>query len=407
MVVRAAGCDASGRVMHSTDGIPAEERLLLLSAGGPANDAAIRELARGGVDWHRFVRLAQLERAVPVVHARLRNVVHDAVPADTLEQMRRLALISDFAMLQLESRLHEILRVLEKASVRVMLLKGAALSQTAYAGVRQRPMSDLDVLVDPGNAHLAQRLMLEKGWREVDAGIPMHAYHRHHHQPPLRDAQLKELQLEIHTALFPDRQPFALDARDLWAGAKPLGPEFPNTYVPEAMHSLLHACLHFLWSHQGRFGVWRTVRDVDALMQTQYIDWTAFVGAARATRGGTTCYWTFRIAERTAGVSVPAFVLDQLRPPRSRYVLQVMERHFTRNLFPTEFGCPSVSLGHALWELAVMPGWSGHGEIRPWDSDPEFVAPADSSDVRASRGKRMRRFFAAPRYVGMLLRSRE
>ena len=394
--------------MRSTDRIPAEQRLLLLSAGGPGNDAAIRELARDGLDWNRFVRLAQFERAVSVVHARLRHVVQDAVPADTLEQMRRLALISDFAMLQLESRLHEVLRVLENARVRVMLLKGAALSLTAYAGLRQRPMSDLDVLVDPGNAGLAQRLMLEKGWREIDGGIPMHVYHRHHHQPPLRDAQLKELQLEIHTALFPERQPFAFDARDLWAGAQPLGPEFPNTYVPQAMHSLLHACLHFLWSHQGRFGVWRTIRDVDALTRTQHVDWTAFVDAARATRGGTSCYWTFRIAERTAGVSVPAFVLDQLRPPRSRYVLQAMERHFARNLFPTELACPSVSLGHALWELAVMPGWSGHGDMRPWDADPEFVASGDSSNVRAApRRERMRRFLAAPRYVGMLLRSRE
>ena len=161
-MLRAGGCDAFGHVMQSTDRIPAEQRLLLLSAGGPGNDAAIREFARGELDWHRFVRLAQLERAVPVVYARLRNIVSDAVPADTLEQLRRLALVSDFAMLQLESRLHDVLRVLEKASVRVMLLKGAALSQTAYAGVRQRPMSDLDVLVDPGNARLAQRLMREK-----------------------------------------------------------------------------------------------------------------------------------------------------------------------------------------------------------------------------------------------------
>jgi putative nucleotidyltransferase-like protein len=236
----------------------------------------------------------------------------------------------------------------------------------------------------------------------------MRAYDQHHHLPPLCDAQVKELQLEIHTALFPERQPFAFEARDLWAGAKPLGPMFPNTSVPQATHSLLHACLHFLWSHQGRFGTWRTIRDVDFLARTQNVDWTAFVATARATRGGTSCYWTFRIAERTAGVSVPAFVLDQLRPPRSAYLLQAIERHFARNLFPTGFSCPSVSLGHALWELAVMPGWSGHGKIRPWDADPQFVPSGDSSKARAvPRSERIRRFLALPGYVGMLLRSQE
>lgn len=384
----------------------AEERLLLLSAGGSRNDAPIRELARNGLDWHRFVGLAQRERAVPVVDARLRNLVADDIPADVSNQMRRIAAVSDFAMLHLESRLHESLRVLGKAQVRVMLLKGAALAHTAYDGVCQRPMSDLDVLVDPGDAPLARRLMLENGWREVESGLPARAYDRHHHLPPLRDAQVPELQLEIHTALLPKRQPFAFDARDLWADAKPLGPMFPNTFVPQAMHSLLYACLHFFWSHQGRFGVWRTIRDVDALSRTGNFDWTAFVAAARAARGGTSCYWTFRIAERTAGVSIPTFVQEQLRAPRKDgYLLQSIERHFTRNLFPVEFACPSVSLERALWELAVMPHWSGHGEIRPWDQDAEFVGPGDSARIRTvPRRERMRRLLTVPGYVLMLLR---
>ena len=61
-------------------------------------------------------------------------------------------------MLHLESRMRESLRALETANVRALLLKGAALAHTAYAGVRERPMSDLDVLVDPSNAQLARRI---------------------------------------------------------------------------------------------------------------------------------------------------------------------------------------------------------------------------------------------------------
>jgi len=398
--------DALARPARSRDRVPAEARLLLLTAGGAENDAAIRELAHSGLDWPRFVGLAQRERAVPVVYTRLRNVVADAIPADVSDQMRRLALVSDFAMLHLESRLHESLRALDSAQVRVMLLKGAALAHTAYAGFCQRPMSDLDVLVDAGNAQLARQLMLEKGWREVEGDMSVHRYDRHHHLPPLRDAQLPELQLEIHTALFPERQPFAFDTRDVWAGAQALGPMFPNTYVPNAMHSLLHACLHFLWSHEGRFGVWRTIRDVDALARTGNVDWSAFVAAARATRGGTSCYWTFRIAQRTAGVSVPGFVLDELRPPRSGSVLDALERHFAQSLFSAAFACPSVSLDHALWELAVMPGWSGHGKIRPWDEYPAFMGPGGPSKSRSAlRRERIRRFLASLGYIRMLLRT--
>ena len=397
--------------MHNRDSgaselLAAEERLLLLSAGPGSNDAAIRAVAGGAVDWLRFLALAQVERAVPVVYPRLRALAMDIVPGDVSDQMRRLALVSDFAMLHLEARLKESLRRLETDHVRVMLLKGAALANSAYAGVRQRPMSDLDILVDPSNARLARRLMLDAGWRDVVGGIPEHVYERHHHLPPLCDARSTELQLEIHTALFPERQPFAFDARDLWDRARPLGAQFPNAYVPDPIHLLLHACLHFFWSHQGRFGVWRTIRDVDALTRQGKFDWDAFVGVARSSRGATSCYWTFRIAELSAGVTVPSRVMDQLRPPRAAYILAAIERHFMRNLFPVEFACPSVALDHGLWELAVMPGWSGHGEVRPWDEEGDFVAPGDGVARSAPRRQRLRRLFASSGYIRSLLRPR-
>jgi hypothetical protein len=398
----------TGAVRSRLDAVVApEERLLLLSAGGVANDDAMRSLASDGVDWQRFVGLAQFERAVPVVYPRLRAVAADTVPDEVLEQMRRLAMVSDFAMLHLEGRMRESLRALEAADVRVMLLKGAALAQSAYSGFRQRPMSDLDVLVDPSNAHLTRRLMLGAGWCDIVGGIPAHVYERHHHLPPLHDTRSPDLQLEIHTGLFPLRQPFAFDAAEMWRCARSLGPAFPNAFVPDAVHALLHACLHFVWSHQARFGVWRTIRDVDALIRTNAIDWDSFVSSAQAARGGTSCYWTFRIVELAAGVAVPTTVVDQLRPPRSAYMLQTIEQHFMRNLFPVEFACPSVTLDHALWELAVMPGWSGHGEIRPWDDEAAFVMPGEAPTApRTSSRERIRRFLASPGYIRTLLRSR-
>lgn len=386
--------------------IAAEEELLLLTAGGPANDLAISALARGEIDWHRLLGLAQVERAVPVIYPRLRALAGDVVPPAVLEQMRRLALVSDFAMLHLDARLRESLGALHNAGVRVLLLKGAALAHTVYAGVRQRPMSDIDMLVDSSSAHVARRVMLETGWREIVGGIPDAVYEHHHHLPPLRDGRSPDLQLEVHTALFPERQPFAFDVKELWANAKPLGSAFPDVFVPSPIHSLLHACLHFLWSHQGRFGVWRTVRDIDVLTRDPAVDWMAYSEAALAARGGTSCYWTLRIADLAAGVTAPADVMSRLRPPRSAYVLRAIERHFIRNLFPVDGACPSVALDHALWELAVMPSWSGHGDVRPWDEEPEFVVPPkEPAPVHLlPRRERVRRLLASPGYIRGLLR---
>lgn len=409
---RSAGVSAAPRALPQEPArgrarIGAEERLLLLTAGGPANDPAIRQRAREGVDWSRFLGLAQVERAVPVIYRRLSTVAPDLMSGEVLEQMRRLALISDFAMMHLEGRLRESLQALHRARVRVMLLKGAALAHSAYGGVLHRPMSDIDILVDPSDAYTARRTMLDVGWREIVGGIPESVYERHHHLPPLYDARSPQLQLEIHTALFPERQPFAFDAHDVWARARPVGAMFPEAVVPDPLDALLHTCLHFFWSHQGRFGVWRTIRDIDAISTTGAIDWTAFVNTARAARGSTSCYWALRIAQVTAGVAVPRTVVDALRPRRRPFLLQAIERHFLMNLFPVGSTCPSVRLEHLLWEFAVMPSSSGHGTVRPWDDEAKFVAQATAGDTKrtVTRHEGFRRLLAFPVYIASLLRA--
>jgi len=56
----------------------------------------------------------------------------------------------------------------------------------------------------------------------------------------------------------------------------------------------------------------------------------------------------------------------------------------------------------------VMPGWSGHGEVRPWDEEPDFVVPGEASEaVRIlPKKERVRRLLASPGYIRTLLRSR-
>ena len=386
----------------------AEERLLLRTAAVTESDDAIRAAAADVVDWTRFLGLAQIERAIAVIHPRLRSIAADLVPSQVLDHMRRVALVSDFAMLHLESRLRESLDGLERANVRVMLLKGAGLAYSVYGDVRKRPMSDIDILVEPAAAQTTRRALLDVGWCELSGGVSNLVYEQHQHSSPLRDTQSPDLVLEIHTSLFPKRQPFDFGGHELWSRARPLtAAAGRGAFAPHPVHSLLYACLHFVWSHEGRFGVWRTIRDVDAISRAADMDWEAFVVAARRARGGTCCYWALRIAREAGGVDIPIDVMDTLRPHRSPPVLRAIERHLLANMFPATDGrCPSQSLSQLLWELGVMPRQSGHGDIRPWDADEEFVLPRETRDTRRSfHMERLMRVLASPAYIRSLLRA--
>ncbi len=69
------------------------------------------------------------------------------------------------ANLHFQSELTEIVRWFNEADVPVMLLKGAALNLTVYPRPDLRPMSDLDLLVRPGDAERALSLLKGHGCR--------------------------------------------------------------------------------------------------------------------------------------------------------------------------------------------------------------------------------------------------
>jgi len=56
----------------------------------------------------------------------------------------------------------------------------------------------------------------------------------------------------------------------------------------------------------------------------------------------------------------------------------------------------------------VMPSWSGHGEVRPWDEESEFVIPSNRHDAARilPKRERVRRLLASPGYIKALLRPR-
>lgn len=352
--------------------LSAEARLLLLSAGGAANDAAIRRLLAGPVDWETLGALAARERAAPVLWSRLAAAADGPLPA-AAAPLERLARVSEFRMLHLEQRLGESLAALARERVDVVLLKGAALALTVYGSFVRRPMSDVDLLLRPGAAPHARTVLLAAGWASTELEAERDFFEGHHHLPALTDARGTGVRLELHTALFFEGHPFRLSPADVWARATPLIAFGQRVAVPSLRDQLVHLCLHFAWSHMMATGAWRTFRDLQMLVDTGRVSWGEFVAGARESRGASCCYWTLRLARALSAVTVPDDVLAALRPPLPAFALDRLEHHFAANLFPTEAVCPSVAMAYAMWRLGVRPRWSGHGAVRPWDRTDDLL----------------------------------
>jgi hypothetical protein len=371
--------------------LPAESAFIALATSGPGGQLALPQVVDRPIDWGRLMALAARERAVVAVSEQVtRTPIRGALPAQ-LANLTQLAMVSEFQLSSLHDRLVKLLALYAAHDIDALLLKGAGLAHTAYARLTERPMGDIDLLVRKHSAGLAWELALANGWARRGDVPTERSYEEHQHLSPLEDTDGLKIGLELHTALFTHQAPFRLRPEQLWEGARRLTIGGQPAYVPSPEDQLLHAALHFAWSHEMTFGAFRTLRDVERILAASAIDWPTLVRKARDARGATCCYWTLRLARDLVGVQIPPEVLAQLAPRLPQWARRGLTRFFAERALPTpDLMVRSVALSRAMWSLGVQPRRQGHGRSRPWLDTEEWVrVPGGMMSARPSAGRRL------------------
>lgn len=358
-----------------------EAQLLFLSAGDRPRDPDIRQLLNRDLDWPELCRLADREKAAPLVWRRIETVATGEIPREAEAHLRKLARVVSFRMSYLEQLVIRSTASLDRSGIDYTLLKGAALACAVHGSFDRRPMIDVDLLVRDDDAKAAVDALQSAGWVEQASKDRRGDYSHCHHLPPLVDPN-GLVSAEIHTSLLPQNAPFGITTEAVLSSAQVIPFRDSAVQVPHPVYLLLHACLHFTWNTMFRMGGWRTFRDVKALISSYDLDWDSFVELARSHRAESCCFWTLHLARELVGACVPDEILKALRPPLPAAVLRTLERHFTLILLPSRTSCPSVSLRRAMWSAGILPGKSGHAASRPWQGG--ILRPEDQSAL-ASR----------------------
>lgn len=367
-----------------------EARLVFRSADPRCAASELEQLAGEVTDWGRALLLAEHEGAVPALWGALRSA-RAAVPADAREFLRTRTMMSDFRMQQLSGRLQETIAEFAARRIPVILLKGAAIGALADPTFRLRPMTDVDLLVKPEDAARAREAALAAGWEDHPDERLKRLLDGHQHLPPFVDPRLPGLRLELHTALFPARDAFALDAATLWRDATPCAEPFAGAMLLSPPHLFVHLAVHFAWQHSISFAPWRTLRAVAVLTAVPSWSWEDGLRASRDARAGTCAHWTLRMCERLGRIPLPTGVVDDLAPPTPAWLMRMLERHFLAQLVPGEGPVsPSIKTSRLLWRAALRPRWSGHRHHRHGDANRRWLL--DKRDATDESGlARLRR----------------
>jgi hypothetical protein len=348
----------------------AEARLVFRTADPRFGDAECAATVAAVQDWERVLAITERESATAAVWRAIRASAA-AVPDNVNQAMRARALQRDLRMQRLSQRLGSTIAHFAARGIPVMLLKGAAYAAYFDPTLRSRAMNDVDLLVRPEDAARAREAVIAAGWPETrDPGL-LELLKDAHHLPHFVDPQDPDSRVELHVALMPADQPFALTEGDIWRDARPATGAFTGAYLPSPEHLLLHACVHFAWQHTMAFGAWKTIRIVEAVAaDPRTFDWRRFEDLSRAAHAGTCVFWTLRLTQRLSGIRVPEETMARLAPPTPEFALAALERHFVAMIAVGEGPrSPSVKLTRLLWRVALRPRWSGH--VAAGRSDPE------------------------------------
>lgn len=139
----------------------AEQNLLLQALLHPDDDRAAAAI-RG---WQSCVDIETLDfgsyRLLPLLWKRIGSQGWDLPERDLIKGVYRRTWYANHLQL---SRLAEITKRLQEVNCASIWLKGAALIVQCYDDLGVRPMDDVDLLVQPGQARIAINSIVDAGW---------------------------------------------------------------------------------------------------------------------------------------------------------------------------------------------------------------------------------------------------
>ena len=215
-------------------------RLLCLAAAPPLSrsPAALRRLAAEEIDRRSLVSGAVTHRIAGPVMRGLRA----AEIQNFSDDFRRALFNNAEAALKQCAELARLTRMFATANIRVIVLKGVALSLQLYGDVAMRGVGDIDLLVDGADLPAADALLTEDGYRRETprpTGGGWRVYRDIDYVHPQRGSRI-----ELHQRLTSNPQRLPLDFERLWRDRQEVSIAAAKIAVLPDRVQPLYLCVH-------------------------------------------------------------------------------------------------------------------------------------------------------------------
>ncbi len=302
-----------------------EDRLLLSCARTQMDERIVekaRELLSGALNWNYLLKNSSNHGITPLVFYNLRIIdKFGIVPKEVYRKFERAYYANLHHNMKIYDELSRILRELQDANIKVILLKGAAIAELAYNDLALRPIGDIDLLVQEQDFPKIKELLVNIGYEPTESLpilAPGEAVEYAHYFEQIRFFNEGQLLIEIHFRLVNMGIPKVEEM--VWQNAVRVKICGVDTLTPSVEDSLLLLCIH---ANQHNYCMIRLFCDIAELIRnfSGEINWRSFLDIVRKRRLNSSIYYTLYFTSKLLGVNIPQYVLAKLKPGHLRRIL--------------------------------------------------------------------------------------
>lgn len=300
-----------------------ETRLFLACCRVSPTDVETEDLRNLGSlvrDWERPREMAVRHGLLSLFYKNVKLYLQDVVSPDFLDELKNFFTLNTVALTKQAAELGRVNRLFERENIRVVCLKGPAISLRVYSDVALRSSGDLDILVHSDHIERSEAILLRNGYSRIWPDMKLTPRRRkfflntfYHLTYRNRERNVK---LELH--FYPCNHMYeSLSCINEFTTLESRGPQNPIMRLGSLADPqlILYLCEH------GSYHSWTSLKwlvDVSELMMTiPENDWDSIAGKAlrhdlaRSLRHG------MDMATGVLGTPCPAPVLELIRPNRA------------------------------------------------------------------------------------------
>ena len=139
------------------------------SEGNPAKNP-LKDRFNEGLTWDSLVGNGYISEISPLLYSIIEktDTYHETINKTLREKLKNIYRRFIVPNMLLHDELARLLKDLQDAEVKVIVLKGAALAKTVYGNIALRPMGDIDLLVSEEDLDRAKEVLLKLEFKKLE-----------------------------------------------------------------------------------------------------------------------------------------------------------------------------------------------------------------------------------------------